>query len=56
MTFKKAFNIGYFIFLLTMMIVYFFIPAERKFPVILMLTVVFGLYQFIFLFYKKRVS
>jgi len=56
MTFKKAFNIGYFIFLLAMMIVYFFIPVEQKFPSILMLIVAFGLYQFIFLFYKKRVS
>ncbi|HEY4553912.1 MAG TPA: hypothetical protein VIG80_12000 [Bacillaceae bacterium] len=51
MNFKKSFNTGYLVYLLGLIVMYFTFPADRMFPVLLTLTILFGLYQFIF-FYK----
>lgn len=45
MTFKRAFNIGYFVLLLFFIVVYFLLPVDQIFTAIL--TVLFGVYQFV---------
>lgn len=47
MTFKKAFNIGYFVLLLSFIVVYFLLPVDQLFTAIMILTVLFGVYQFV---------
>ncbi|MCY7435127.1 MULTISPECIES: hypothetical protein [Bacillus] len=47
MTFKKAFNIGYLVLLLSFIVVYFLLPVEQIFTAIMILTVLFGVYQFV---------
>ncbi|WCL56326.1 hypothetical protein PNF30_12445 [Bacillus safensis] len=45
MTFKKAFNIGYIVLLLSFIVVYFLLPVDQLFTAIMILTVLFGIYQ-----------
>ncbi|MDI0272085.1 MULTISPECIES: hypothetical protein [Bacillus] len=45
MTFKKAFNIGYLVLLLSFIVVYFLLPVDQLFTAIMILTVLFGIYQ-----------
>ncbi|MBD3860954.1 hypothetical protein IEE86_14565 [Bacillus sp. 28A-2] len=47
MTFKKAFNIGYLVLLLSFIVVYFLLPVDQIFIAIMILTVLFGVYQFV---------
>ncbi|NQD53261.1 hypothetical protein HP440_22525, partial [Bacillus altitudinis] len=47
MTFKKAFNIGYFVLLLSFVVVYFLLPVDQLFTAIMILTLLFGVYQFV---------
>ncbi|MGG1699167.1 hypothetical protein [Bacillus zhangzhouensis] len=47
MTFKKAFNIGYFVLLLSFIVVYFLLPVDQIFTAIIILTLFFGVYQFV---------
>ncbi|WHX46110.1 hypothetical protein [Bacillus pumilus] len=47
MTFKKAFSIGYFVLLLSFIVVYFLLPVDQIFTAIIILTVLFGVYQFV---------
>lgn len=47
MTFKKAFNIGYFVLLLSFFVVYFLLPVDQLFTAIMILTLLFGVYQFV---------
>ncbi|MFP7455128.1 hypothetical protein [Bacillus safensis] len=47
MTFKKAFTIGYFVLLLSFIVVYFLLPVDQIFTAIIILTVLFGVYQFV---------
>ncbi|WP_368198240.1 hypothetical protein AB3G27_05900 [Bacillus pumilus] len=47
MTFKKAFNIGYLVLLLSFIVVYFLLPVDQIFTAIIILTVLFGVYQFV---------
>ena len=47
MTFKKAFNIGYFVLLLSFVLVYFLLPVDQLFTAIMILTLLFGVYQFV---------
>lgn len=47
MTFKKEFNIGYFVLLLSFIVVYFLLPVDQIFTAIIILTVLFGVYQFV---------
>ncbi|KIL17839.1 MULTISPECIES: hypothetical protein [Bacillus] len=47
MTFKKAFNIGYLVLLLSFIVVYFLLPVDQIFTAIMILTVLFGVYQFV---------
>ncbi|MGN7330141.1 hypothetical protein [Bacillus altitudinis] len=47
MTFKKAFNIGYFLLLLSFVVVYFLLPVDQLFTAIMILTLLFGVYQFV---------
>jgi len=49
MTFKKAFNIGYFLLLLSFVVVYFLLPVDQLFTAIIILTLLFGVYQFVIL-------
>ncbi|MCI3194756.1 hypothetical protein GXP75_03470 [Bacillus sp. HU-1818] len=49
MTFKKAFNIGYVVLLLSFILVYFILPAEQVITAVIILTLIFGAYQFILL-------
>lgn len=51
LTFKKAFNIGYVVLLVALVLAYFFIPAKHIFPAVLILTLIFGTFQ-IFLLSK----
>ncbi|WGD97327.1 hypothetical protein [Bacillus safensis] len=45
MAFKKAFNIGYIVLLLSFVVVYFLLPVDQLFTAIMILTVLFGIYQ-----------
>lgn len=45
MTFKKAFNIGYLVLLLSFIVVYILLPVDQLFTAIMILTVLFGIYQ-----------
>ncbi len=47
MTFKKAFNIGYFVLLLSFFVVYFLFPVDQLFTAMMILTLLFGVYQFV---------
>lgn len=47
MTFKKAFNIGYFVLLLSFVVVYFLLPVDQLFTAMMILTLLFGVYQFV---------
>lgn len=47
MTFKKAFNIGYVVLLLSIIVVYLLLPVDQIFTAINILTVLFGVYQFV---------
>lgn len=47
MTFKRAFNIGYFVLLLFFIVVYFLLPVDQIFTAIIILIVLFGVYQFV---------
>ncbi|AWI37863.1 hypothetical protein RS87_14140 [Bacillus safensis FO-36b] len=46
-TFKKAFNIDYHVLLLSFIVVYFLLPVDQIFTAIIILTVLFGVYQFV---------
>ncbi|MBY6053179.1 hypothetical protein [Cytobacillus firmus] len=54
MTFKKLFNIGYAVFLLACLLVYFFIPYTYGWVVLVTLAVLFGTYQMIILWKLKQ--
>ncbi|BDC58652.1 hypothetical protein NC3_16120 [Bacillus altitudinis] len=47
MTFKKAFNIGYFVLLLSFFVVYLLLPVDQLFTAMMILTLLFGVYQFV---------
>lgn len=47
MTFKKAFNIGYLIFVILLIAIYFLIPDEYYFVGVITLCVLFGIYQIV---------
>jgi hypothetical protein len=47
MTFKKAFNIGYLVFLIILVGIYFLVPHEYSWIGIVILSVLFGIYQII---------
>ncbi|MGE7658292.1 hypothetical protein ACQKL7_10405 [Bacillus altitudinis] len=47
MTFKKAFNIGYFVLLLSFFVVSFLLPVDQLFTAMMILTLLFGVYQFV---------
>lgn len=47
MTFKKAFNIGYYVLLLSFFVVYFLLPVDQLFTAMMILTLLFGVYQFV---------
>ncbi|MEK3856359.1 hypothetical protein [Cytobacillus sp. FSL H8-0458] len=53
MTFKKLFNIGYAVFLLAFLLVYFFIPHTYGWVVLVTLAILFGIYQLIILWKLK---
>nr|AUS92791.1 7-cyano-7-deazaguanine synthase [Bacillus glycinifermentans] len=55
MTFKKAFNIGYVILLISFVLAYFLLPAKHIFTAVLVLTLIFGVFQ-IALASKYRVN
>ncbi|MCY7500676.1 hypothetical protein P9384_02445 [Bacillus pumilus] len=55
MTLKKAFNIGYFVLLLSFIVVYFLLPVDQIFTAIIILTLLFGVYQFV-IFKKLKES
>ncbi|WP_210366540.1 hypothetical protein [Bacillus sp. REN3] len=50
---KKGFYLGYFMFVIAMIIVYFTIPHEYGFYALLALAILFGFYQF-FLLSKNK--
>lgn len=56
MTFKKAFIIGYVVLLLSFVLVYFILPAEQVIKAVIILTLLFGVYQLILLkkLYKNQ--
>ncbi|WP_161805185.1 hypothetical protein [Sporosarcina globispora] len=54
MTFKKLFNIGYAVFLLASILVYFFIPPAYGWIVLVLLAVLFGIFQMIVLWKLKQ--
>lgn len=56
MTFKKAFIIGYVVLLLSFVLVYFILPAEQVITAVIILTLLFGVYQLILLkkLYKNQ--
>ncbi|MCT6515434.1 hypothetical protein N0B30_22660 (plasmid) [Bacillus subtilis] len=56
MTFKKAFIIGYVVLLLSFVLVYFIFPAEQVITAVIILTLLFGVYQLILLkkLYKNQ--
>jgi uncharacterized membrane protein HdeD (DUF308 family) len=47
MTFKKMFSIGYLLFLFALVLVYFFIPTENVITAIIILSIIFGIYQIV---------
>lgn len=47
MTFKKGFNIGYFVYLIVLFLVFYFVPIASKIWTALGVTVLFGVYQMI---------
>ncbi|WP_409276176.1 hypothetical protein V1499_11340 [Neobacillus sp. SCS-31] len=47
MSFKKAFNIGYVIFLIILVALYFLVPAENMWIAVVILSFLFGLYQLV---------
>jgi hypothetical protein len=47
MDFKKAFNIGYIVFLIILALIYFIIPSENTLIAILTLCLLFGIYQIV---------
>ncbi|MDR7079929.1 Na+/melibiose symporter-like transporter [Neobacillus niacini] len=47
MSFKKAFIIGYIVFLIALAFVYFFVPHEYNWIAIVILCLLFGIYQVI---------
>ncbi|MCM3587016.1 hypothetical protein M3182_14860 [Mesobacillus maritimus] len=54
MTFKKAFHIGYLIFLVLLAGVYYLVPHEYSWIAILILSLLFGLYQIVSGYVLKR--
>ncbi|MEX3914390.1 hypothetical protein AB4672_21695 [Bacillus paralicheniformis] len=56
MTFKKAFIIGYVVLLLSFVLVYFILPAKQVITAVIILTLLFGVYQLILLkkIYKNQ--
>ncbi|MBG9446007.1 hypothetical protein [Cytobacillus firmus] len=54
MTFKKLFNIGYAVFLLACLLVYFLISHTYGWVVLVTLAVLFGIYQMIILWKMKQ--
>ncbi|MGN7177109.1 hypothetical protein BK139_22005 [Paenibacillus sp. FSL R5-0490] len=53
MTFKKLFNIGYAVFLIACLLVYFLIPHTYGWVVLVTLAVLFGIYQ-VFILWKMK--
>ncbi|MBG9543786.1 hypothetical protein ABE29_13535 [Cytobacillus firmus] len=53
MTFNKLFNIGYAVFLLACLLVYFLIPHTYGWVVLVILAVLFGIYQ-VFILWKMK--
>lgn len=47
MNFKKIFNIGYVIYVAALMIVYFLLPVEKIFIAIMILTIIFGVFNIV---------
>jgi DMSO/TMAO reductase YedYZ heme-binding membrane subunit len=47
MTFKKMFRIGYLLFVFALVLVHFFIPTENVITAIIVLSIIFGIYQFV---------
>ncbi|CAM3957192.1 hypothetical protein D1970_13390 [Mesobacillus zeae] len=54
---KKLFNISYLVFLLLLVLNYFAVPSQSRFPVLLAILLWFGTYQtFLMIFHKKSKS
>jgi hypothetical protein len=47
MDFKRAFNIGYIVFLIILALIYFIIPSENSWIAIVILCLLFGIYQIV---------
>jgi hypothetical protein len=47
MTFKKAFHIGYIVFVVILALIYFIVPHEHSWIGIFILSILFGIYQII---------
>ncbi|RBP92079.1 hypothetical protein DFO70_1075 [Cytobacillus firmus] len=56
MTFNKGYFGGYLVFVLAMIIVYFTVPREYGFYALILLAILFGLYQFFLLSKRKKSS
>ncbi len=54
MSFMKLFQIGYFIFLIAMGFVYFFVPNDYAWITIVILCLLFGVYQMIVRYRLRR--
>lgn len=54
--FKKAYIIGYVVLLLSFVLVYFILPAEQVIKAVIIMTLLFGVYQLILLkkLYKNQ--
>jgi preprotein translocase subunit YajC len=56
MTFNKGYYLGYLVFVLAMVIVYFTVPREYGFYALITLAIIFGLYQFVLISKRKKAS
>ncbi len=54
MSFMKLFHIGYFVFLIAMAFVYFFVPNDYAWIAIVILCLLFGVYQMIVRYRLRR--
>lgn len=54
MTYKKAFNIGYIVFLIMLALIYFLVPHENVWVAIIILCVLFGVYQIVIGYVLKQ--
>lgn len=54
MSFKKAFIIGYLVFLIALAFVYFFVPHEYNWIAVVILSLLFGIYEVIVRYRLKQ--